>query len=160
VDEGNESKWGGSDDDDDEDDSDDEPRSTKPARSEITDKGICCFKSCPEDDAGRRRNLINSFEVKDFSKAYDSKDGRKARWPVNYWQAMTPFVGVAVLLILYMLMAYIFRNTCNKQNFSTSVSYFKYNIVLRFLINFYLPMLLFTAMTIRDRDVSYFLSET
>lgn len=64
-------------------------------------------------------------------------------------------IGVVFFGILFFYgVAYMIRGSCNSQGLYSVFAYLKYNVFMRFMIMFYLPLCTYTAMTLRDRKIA------
>lgn len=63
-----------------------------------------------------------------------------------------PFLIVFGILILYALLVMCLKNTSYSMH--NAYGYLFSNLWLRYMINFFLPLLYYSTMTIRDKDVS------
>jgi len=79
-------------------------------------------------------------------------DIERARWNINYYEAVMPFGIVFLVLCLYSLIVILLRNRSYVMH--NAYKFIYANLWLRYMINFFLPLTYYSAMAVRDKDVS------
>lgn len=65
---------------------------------------------------------------------------------------MMPFGAVFLGLVFYALLVFCLRKRFYAMN--SAYGFLKINLWLRYAINFFLPLMFYAAMTIRDKDIN------